>query len=79
MVFFVADKKFSWMKSIYLYLGTIGSLYITGNLSYVIFDVLMNIKTIQYNLTTSGTYISNAPKKKPIAHSFMNLNNKLQE
>lgn len=40
----------------------------------------MNIKTIQYNLTTSGTYISNAPKKKkPIAHSFMNLNNKLQE
>lgn len=39
----------------------------------------MNIKTIQYNLTTSGTYISNAPKKQPIAHSFMNLNYKLQE
>lgn len=50
-----------------------------SNFSYVIFDVLMNIQTIQYNLTTSGTYISNAPKKKPIAHSFMNLNYKLQE
>lgn len=39
----------------------------------------MNIKTIQYNLITSGTYISNAPKKQNIAHSFKNLNYKLQE